>query len=115
MCAPLGGICFLETKDKQKIKIHEWVGGPPIWEEQGFAFAIPIWTKDSLKGTVQKIGIVDTRIKDLKIYSRIFNVLDFISFEKNIITGINSPFYMPTSIEFDIDKEEIELILQLVK
>jgi hypothetical protein len=113
MGAPIGGQCFLETTDKQKFKIHNWCGGPPAWETDGQLLAIPIWTRNFLKGTVQQIGLVDTKTKELKIFSKTFRVLDLRSFDKKVIFGYDSPIHKTTAITFDIEKEKIDTIINL--
>jgi hypothetical protein len=113
MGAPIGGQCFLETDAGQKIKIHNWCGGPPAWETDGQLLAIPIWTRKIFKGTVQQIGVVDTKKRELKIFSEIFNVLDLRSFHKNIIYGYDSPIHKTKTIAFDLEKGKIESIMNL--
>lgn len=114
MGAPLGGSCFLERDDFRKIKIHDWCGGPPVWEATGQLFAIPIWTRSLLKGTVQHIGIVDLDVMELKIFAKTFRVLDLCSFDATIISGFDSPIYHTESVSFDIKQEKIESIIKLI-
>ncbi|MGN6398459.1 MAG: hypothetical protein ACTHMI_23005 [Mucilaginibacter sp.] len=114
MGAPLGGQCFLETAD-EKIFIYKWCGGPSIWESGGLLAAIPIWTRKLLKGTVQQIGIIDTKEMVLKIFSKTFRVLDLHSFDKKTIHGYDSPIYNRTSITFDIEAEKIETEINLIR
>jgi hypothetical protein len=111
--SPIGGECFLETTDKQRIKIHDWCGGPPTWETKGQLLAIPIWTRTFLKGTVQKIGVVDTTTKELKIFAKTFRVLHLRVYDKNVISGYDSPIHKPTTITFDIAKERVETTIKL--
>jgi hypothetical protein len=111
--APLGGQCFLETTNKKKVKIHDWCGGPPIWETDGQLIAIPIWIYKFLKGTVQHIGIVDIKMMELKIFAKTFNVLDLRSFDKRTINGYDSPIHKTTTLIFEIDKEKIKTIIKL--
>jgi hypothetical protein len=113
MGAPLGGQCYLENSDKKKIKINDWCGGPPAWETDGHLLAIPIWTRKFLKGTVQQIGILDTRNNDLKIFKKTFDVLDIRSFDKTTIYGYDSPIHKTKNVIFDIEKEKIETIINL--
>ena len=112
MGAPLGGPCFLEG-DSKKIKINDWCGGPPVWNHEGRSFAIPIWTRTFLEGTIQKIGIVDLENLELKIFGKTFRVLDLQSFEKNRVQGYDSPIYNTETVSFDIEKEQIEKIIKL--
>lgn len=113
MGAPLGGKCFVITKEKKQIKIGDWVAGPPIWETSTNLVAVPIWTNTLLKGTMQKIMLVDLDLRKLIIYSEIFNVLDLKSFDKNMIYGYDSPIYRKTEVSFDIDKSKIERVSDL--
>lgn len=85
MGAPIGGQCFLETADNKKFKIHDWCGGPPAWETDAQLVAIPIWTRKFLNGTVQQIAVLDTAKMELKIFRKIFDVLDIRSFDKTTI------------------------------
>ena len=115
MGAPIGGQCFLESADKKKIKIHDWCGGPPVWETNGQLIAIPIWTRKFLKGTVQQIGILDTNTMEFKIFAKTFRVLDLRSFDRTIIFGYDSPIYETTTINFDIRNEKIDSKIKLVE
>ena len=115
MGAPVGGPCFLETTDKEKVKIHDWCGGPPVWETDGQLLALPIWTRKFMKGTVQQIGILDTTTMELKIFSKTFRVLDLRSFDKKIIYGYDSPIHKTKIITFEIEKEEIDKIIILTQ
>lgn len=113
MGAPLGGSCFIEDSDNTKIKLYDWCGGPPIWEKNGFLLAVPVWTRTIMHGTVQQITVIDMITKQRKIFKRQFRVLDLHSFGKSIIHGCDSPIFNPEKILFDIDHEEIDLIVSL--
>ena len=115
MGAPIGGQCFLETVDNKKIKIHDLCGGPVVWETDGQLLAIPIWTRKFLKGTVQQIGILDTRTMELKLFAKTFRVLDFRSFHKTKIYGYDSPIRKTKTVTFDIENEKIDTIIKLKK
>jgi hypothetical protein len=115
MGAPIGGHCFLETADKQKVKINDWCGGPPAWETDGQLIAIPVWTRKFLKGTFQQIGVVNTKTMELKIFAKKFRVLDLRSFDKTKIYGYDSPIHNTETVTFDIEKEKIETIIKLTK
>lgn len=108
MGAPLGGLCYLEGNGT-KIKIHNWCGGPPVWENKGLSFAIPIWERTALEGTVQKIGIVDLEQLELKIFEKTFRVLYLRSFEGKVVRA----GHQNTDLSFDIDAEKIEVVLNL--
>ena len=115
MGAPIGGQCFLETIDNKKIKINDWCGGPPAWETDGQLLAIPIWTRKILKGTIQQIGIIDTKSMELKIFSKTFRILDIRSFDKKIIYGYDSPLFKKTTVTFDIENEKIDTIIKITE
>ncbi|MBB6004025.1 hypothetical protein [Arcicella rosea] len=108
MGAPIAGECYLIFDDK-KIKINEWTGGPVIWNETSGKIALPIWTKNRN----QKISIVDINNLTITTYKKEFRVLHFNKFEENKLSGIDSPFYMTTKLNFDINKEEVETIKQI--
>lgn len=112
MGAPLGGPCCLEGSG-EKVKIHDWCGGPPVWHTDAQLIAIPIWKRDPAKGTIQQLGIVDVKHRELKIYSKTFRVLDLQSFEKTIVHGIDSPIYNIETVSFDIETEKVESIIKL--
>lgn len=112
--APIGGSCYLETVDhSKKVKIHDWCGGPAIWEKEGYLLALPIWTRTVLKGTVQQIGILDLRTMELKIFAENFRVLNIRSFENTVIYAYDSPIYQTKKVIFDIKKQKIETKIQL--
>lgn len=113
MGAPIGGQCFLETSDKKKVKIHDCCGGPPAWETSGQLVAIPIWIRKPFKGTVQQIGVLDSRNMELKIFKKIFRVLDIRSFDIATIYGYDSPVHKTETVTFDIEKEKIETRINL--
>ena len=113
MGAPIGGQCFLETPDNKKLLIHDWCGGPAAWETEGQLVAIPIWTRKILKGTIQQIGVLDIKNRELKIYKKTFSVLDIRSFDKTIIYGYDSPMHKTKTIIFNTEKEKIAKLIKL--
>ena len=114
MGAPLGGKCFLETDNGKKYKIYDWCGGPAVWETSGHLLAIPIWTREFFSGTIQQIAVVNINLKNITIFKKKFRVLDFRTFDKNIIYGYDSPIFDTSTIEFDIRTEKIDKILKLI-
>lgn len=108
MGAPIGGTCFLEGNGL-KIQIHDWCGGPAVWQKEGQSFAIPIWTRTLLEGTIQKFGIVDLQNLELRIFEKSFRVLDLRSFEGNRVIAILDN----EAHSFDIDTEKIETVIKL--
>lgn len=115
MGAPIGGRCVLESSDNKKIKIHDWCGGPPVWETNGQLIAIPIWTRKHLMGTVQQLGVLNISNMEFKIFRKIFRVLDLRSFDLKIIYGYDSPIYDTKTVTFDIEKEKIEKIIKITE
>lgn len=115
MEAPLRGSGFIEDSDNTKIKLHDWCGGPPIWEKDGFSLAIPVWTRDFTHGTFQQTAVMDMTTKQLKIFKRQFRVLDLQSFEKSMIYACDSPIFNPEKILFDMDQEEIDHLVRLTE
>ena len=113
MGAPIGGMCFIELNKNMRVKIHDWCGGPPVWETNGELLAIPIWRKKFWKGTIQQIGIVNLKTEELKIYSKTFSVLDLRSFDKTFIYGYDSPLHKTKTVVFDITKEKVEKIIKI--
>jgi len=110
MGAPIGGPCYLIFEDK-KIKINDWVGGPVVWNETSNKITLPIWTK----GRNQKISIVNIDDMTITIFKREFRVLHLDKFDGELIIGVDSPIYMTAKLNFDINKEEIEIVLALNK
>lgn len=104
---------FFRDFGQEKSKINDWCGGPPAWETDGQLLAIPIWTRKFLKGTVQQIGVLDTRNMELKIFKKTFRVLDIRSFEKTTIYGYDSPIHKTERLNFDIEKERVETLIKL--
>ncbi|TGN29498.1 hypothetical protein [Empedobacter tilapiae] len=108
MGAPIGGECYLIYDDK-KLKLNDWSGGPIIWNDTSDKIALPIWTKQRN----QKISIVDINNLTITTFKNEFRVLHFSKFIDKNLLGIDSPIYMTTKLNFDIDKEEVETIKQL--
>jgi hypothetical protein len=113
MGAPIGGKCFIITKENRKFKIGDWVAGPPVWESRSNLVAVPIWTRTFLKGTVQKIVIADLKARKLITFSEIFDVLDLKSFDNNLLYGCDSPVYQKKDVVFDLLKAKIENVSKL--
>ena len=109
MGAPIGGPCFLIIGNK-KIEIYSWCGGPVIWNNSSDKIALPIWTKNR----AQQIAVVDLNEMTITTFKEMFRVLHFDTFNDNLITGIDSPIYMTSELNFNIDVEEIESVRQLI-
>jgi hypothetical protein len=115
MGAPLGGNCVIEVNQNQKVKINHWCSGPPVWETSGKLLAIPIFNKKIFRGTIQQIGVININTFELKIYSKIFNVLDLRSFHEGNIYGYDSPNHNTKTINFDLGLEKIDKVVKLIK
>ena len=112
MGAPISGICKL-NKNGGNIIIADNCGGPALWNESGLKLAIPIWENSFLRGKIQKIGIVDLEKNTLTKYKKKFRVLNLESFNNNKITGIDSPIHKSKTIEFNIENEKVEKIIEI--
>ena len=108
MGAPLGGQAYLVTNDKKRL-IDNWCSGPPIWNTEGKKVAIPKWTRTFWKGTLQKLIVIDLLTGEMTTFKRKFHLLDLRSFDKTVIFGYDSPKHKPKTVEFDIEKEKIEI------
>ena len=113
MGAPISGICKLNKKRGNIFLIGDNCGGPALWNESGIKVAIPIWEKSFLRGKIQKIGIVDLKKNTLTKYKKKFQVLHLETFENNKIQGIDSPIHKSKTIEFNIENEKVEKIIEL--
>jgi len=112
MGAPLGGMCMFVDSENIEILVEKWCGGNPIWNNDGTMFAIPLWEKKFLRGTIQKIGIFDLEKKTLTKYKKRFRVIHFESFSEKEIKFIDSPIYKTKSHNFNIENEKIETVKQ---
>jgi hypothetical protein len=110
MGGPLRGEGYLETKDKEKVKIHDSCGGPPAWERAGRLVAVPIWVSNPDNGLVQRMSVIDIMKMELRVYSRAFSVVELRSFDGNVIYGVASG---SKEFVFDIDKEESWVRMEL--
>jgi hypothetical protein len=108
MGAPLGGKCFLIADSNTKILIGDWCAGPASWNANDSMIAIPIWERTLIKGTIQKLIVINLITGEIIKYKRDFRVLDIRGFENGIIYGYDSPIHKPDTIEFNITKEKID-------
>jgi len=113
MGAPISGICKLNRKGENTVLIGNNCGGPGLWNESGLKIAIPIWKNSFFKGKIQKIGIFDLKKNTLTKYKKKFRVLNLETFKKNTIKGIDSPIHKTKNIEFSIENEKIEKIIEI--
>ena len=113
MGAPISGICKLNKRGEDFVLIGNNCGGPALWNESGLKIAIPIWENSFFKGKIQKIGIFDLEKNTLTKYKKKFRVLNLETFNKNTIKGIDSPIHKSKNIEFNIENEKIEKIIEI--
>ncbi|QMU28685.1 hypothetical protein [Adhaeribacter radiodurans] len=106
--SPLAGKCYLVDNSCGKHLINDLCGGPPIWNAEGNKVAIPVWKRTLLIGTIQKILIIDIDNQECILFKKKFREIDFKSFNKNIIYGIDSPVHKIDEIHFDLNKEEVQ-------
>lgn len=81
--------------------------GPPAWEAGSRYVAIPVWIDKFFRGKVQQLAIIDIEKRELKLFSKIFSVLDLRSFHESIIYGYDSPIRKTQTVTFDVQKEKI--------
>jgi|LakMenEpi03Aug12_release.lakeMendotaPanAssembly.Ray.scaffolds.fasta_scaffold920907_1 hypothetical protein len=105
--SPLKGKAFLlNDLDVTKL-IDETAGGLPIWNKTKNVVAIPLWTKNWLKGTLQRIAVVNATTNHASVFKRQFSVIQFEDFSENIITFIDDPLNKNKKISFDILAEAV--------
>lgn len=115
MGAPLGGRCVLESQGQGQFVIPYYCAGPPAWETNSKYVAIPVWVDKFFRGRVQQLAIIDAERKELKLFSKIFRVLDLRSFHEDVVYSYDSPIRKTTPVTFDIQKEKISRIVSLSK
>lgn len=123
MNAPLGGECYIDVKlnvnDVKSYKVSDMAGYPAVWKNDGKSFAIPLWIivknedEEQSQTVFQRLGVVDVEKLTLTTYQRKFEVLNIESFVSSTVTAIDSPIYLPKNIEFDIEKEAVESVVEL--
>jgi hypothetical protein len=110
MGGPLRGEGYLETKDKEKVKIHDSCGGPPAWERAGRLVAVPIWVSNPDNGLVQRMSVIDIMKMELRVYSKTFSVVELRSLDGNVIYGVDGG---SRDLVFDIENEGIRERMKL--
>jgi hypothetical protein len=113
MGAPISGICKLNKKGRNVVLIGNNCGGPALWNESRLKIAIPIWEKSFFRGQIQKIGIFDLEKNTLTKYKKKFRVLNLETFKNNKIEGIDSPIHKTKTVEFNIENEKVEKIIEI--
>lgn len=104
---PLAGKAYIvDNLDTNKL-IDSFAAGLPIWESSRNRVAVPVWTKTLLHGTVQRIALVDSAINEVRIFKRVFNVIQFLTFENDTLTFIDDPLKKKKEIHFDIQTEKL--------
>ena len=86
--------------------------GPPAWETAGRLVAVPIWAASPDDGFVERIGVVDVKTMELRIFSRMSSVVELSSFDGKVISGIAEG---KSEFVFDVDKEGILETMKLVR
>ena len=112
MGGPLGGLCYVLANNNPPVLLNEWCGGPAQWETTTNKIALPLWISKP-DAIIQQLAVADMDARVLTVYSKIFRVLDLHKFDKNSITGLDSPIHNTSVLKFDISKEKIENIIQL--
>jgi hypothetical protein len=112
MGAPLGGKCFLVNTEGTFL-INSFSAGPPIWETDGVMVIIPLWSDSFFKGRMQQVSVLNTIKMELKIYSKLFNVMDISLFHEGILYGNDSPISNPKKIEFNTHNEKVKHVIKL--
>ena len=105
--APLAGKAYLvDNLDRTKL-IDSFAAGLPIWETSRNIVAVPIWTKTLLNETVQRIALVDSATNEVRIFKKIFNLIQFLTFENETLTFIDDPLKKKKETHFDIQTEKL--------
>ncbi|MDP4203008.1 MAG: hypothetical protein Q8861_09945 [Bacteroidota bacterium] len=105
--SPLTGKAYMvDDLDRTKL-INSHAAGLPIWDSSKNTVAIPIWTKTLLRGTVQRIAIIDSTNNEIRIFKKVFDVIQFLTFENETLTFIEDPLRKKKEIHFDIEIEKL--------
>ncbi len=83
------------------------IPGLPIWNKTKNIVAIPLWTKNWLKGTVQRIAVIDPATRQISVFKKEFSVIQFDDFIENVITFVDDPLNKKKKISFDILAETV--------
>ena len=108
MSAPHGGSCILYVHGK-KYEPDAHFGGPALWNSESDKIAIPLWTRSRN----QKLAIIDIKKMTLAISAKNFRVIQLEDFQENLISGIDSPIYKTEKIEFELELEDFEQVLDI--
>ena len=99
MGAPTLGELWLIYNNSKKEKISDNAGASFIWSDNSNYLAYSEWTKD--KNQFVRIIKIDGMID--KYINKEMSVIQFESFENNILKGIDSPIYHPHSFSIDVN------------
>ncbi|WP_426058224.1 hypothetical protein [Hymenobacter sp. B1770] len=113
MGGPLRGPCLWVMPDGKEVQIHANCGGPPVWQQQGNYVAISIWKFSWLTSWTTQIGVLEPASKQLILFKKSFKALHLKQFDGCLITGVDSPIYLPEALQFDTSVATIERIIQL--
>ena len=72
-----------------------------VWSEDGKFLAVPQW---DMRDRTQRLIIIDVEKRHTNPIPGQFHVLQLESFENSIVKGVDSPIYMPKSVEIDVTK-----------
>lgn len=112
--SPLVGKAYMvDDLDTTKL-IDSSAAGLPIWDSSRNIVAIPIWTRTLLKETVQRIAIINSANNEVRIFKKVFDVIQFLTFENEILTFIEDPLRKKKEIHFDIETEKLHETRKLV-
>lgn len=112
--APLAGKAYIvDNVDTTKL-IDSFAGGLPIWESNSNIVAVPIWTKTLLNRTVQRIALIDRSANEVRIFKKVFKVIQFLTFENETLTFIDDPLKKKKEIHFDIQTEKLHEVRKLL-
>lgn len=105
--SPLAGKAYMvDDLDTTKL-IDSFAAGLPIWDSSRNIVAIPIWTRTLLKGTVQRIAIINSANNEVRIFKKVFEVIQFLTFENETLTFIEDPLRKKKEIHFDTETEKL--------
>lgn len=104
---PLAGAIALLSHTHGAI-ISDWAAGPPVWDEYSLKVAFPIWNATLFKGRFQRLVVVDTKDETITVFAEKFRVLRLYTFEKNIISGQDSPLHETKEVFFNALNSKIK-------
>jgi hypothetical protein len=112
MGGPLRGPCFWVKPNGEEVLVHANCGGPPVWQQQGDYFAIPIWEFSFFHSWTARVGVVALSSRKLILFRKSFNVLQLEAFDESLIFGVDSPIF-PKALKFYTSTAAIARIISL--